>query len=396
MKKVIFLVLIFCFVFTISAEERVVRLGQHPFYKSRDLKPEDLKVIALDKAGEVKQGFEMAGNGELVFAFLEQIQKADVQTVDMQPGDTVKWMLFKKNRKVTVMNDVVWAGKKPLTAYTFTIFRDGKLYTFIVPKICGNISLKNVSEVPAPVCDLKVSPAEAELGTPVKIEMCGSQNALKTTVTVSDAAGAVVKTFDLTPENCAAELNLDKVGEYSVAAVVEGQYAMKAANPCEATIKVLAPPPPPPPPPPAKAALPLAFLLEGGPGLLKGTYTSMLWARAGVLFGLVEDKLDAIFTLGGGVPLQGDPWKSFFMGNAVLNLHAGQAYLGGGLGFSTKDRDQAVKKGGIDLVGQLGINLFKHNDSTGSLFGELRAPVFTEGRDWEHNHKLLLGFRYIF
>lgn len=395
MKKVIFLVLIFCFVFTVSAEERVIRLGQHPFYKSRDLKPEDLKVIALDKAGEVKQGFELAGNGELVFAFLEQIQKADVQTVDMQPNDTVKWMLFKKNRKVTVMSDVVWAGKKPLTAYTFTIFRDGKLYTFIVPKICGNISLKSVSEVPAPLCDLKVSPAEAELGTPVKIEMCGSQNALKTTVTVSDAAGAVVKTFDLTPENCSAELSLDKVGEYTVAAVVEGQYAMKAANPCEAVIKVLAPPPPPPPPP-AKKAMPVAFLLEGGPGLLKGTYTGTLWARAGVLFGLVEDKLDAIFSVGGGVPLKGDPWKTFFMGNALLNLHAGPAYLGGGLGFSTKDRDQAVKKGGIDLVGQLGINLFKYKDSTGSLFGELRAPVFTEDRDWEHNHKLLLGFRYIF
>jgi hypothetical protein len=149
MKKLIFLVLIICFAFTVTAEEKVTQLGLHPFYKSRDLKAADLKVISLDKAGEVKQGFEMAGNGELVFAFLEQIQKADVQTIELNPGDTVKWMLFKKGRKVQVKNDVVWAGRKPITVYTFTIFRDGKLYTFIVPKICGNISLKNVSEVPA-------------------------------------------------------------------------------------------------------------------------------------------------------------------------------------------------------------------------------------------------------
>ncbi len=397
MKKVIFIVLIFCFLFSVTAEEKVTQLGRHPFYKSRDLKPADLKVIALDKAGEVKQGFEQAGNGELVFAFLEQIQKADVQTVELNPGDTMKWMLFKKGRKVEVKNDVVWAGKKPITAYNFTIFRDGKLYEFIVPKICGNISLKSVNEVPAPVCDLKVDPAEVTLGTPFKINMCGSQNVVKTVVTVTDAAGTVVKTLELTPENCSAEINLDKVGEYAIAAVVEGQYAMKAANPCEATIKVLEPASIAPPPPPVVAKKsPLHFVVEGGPGLLKGTYTAMLWARAGVLFNLVKDSLDAIFTLGGGVPMKGEPWKSFFMGNALLNLHAGPAYLAGGLGFSTKDRDQAVKKGGIDLVGQLGIDLFKHNDSTGSLFGELRAPVITEDREFEHNHKLLLGFRYIF
>jgi hypothetical protein len=120
----------------------------------------------------------------------------------------------------------------------------------------------------------------------------------------------------------------------------------------------------------------------------------MFWARAGVLWRLVEDKLDAIFTLGGGVPIKGDPWKSFFMGNALLNVHTGPAYVAGGLGFSTKERE--FRKGGIDLVGQLGFNLFQHNKSTGSIFGELRAPVITEDRDFEHHHKLLLGFRYIF
>jgi hypothetical protein len=98
--------------------------------------------------------------------------------------------------------------------------------------------------------------------------------------------------------------------------------------------------------------------------------------------------------LGGGVPVKGDPWKSFFMGNALLNLHAGPAYLGAGLGFSTKER--VGRKGGIYLVGEIGINLFKAKTSTGSIFGELRAPVITADRPFEHHHKLLLGFRYIF
>jgi hypothetical protein len=394
MKKVLFFVLIFCFVFTIAAEEKVTQLGRHPFYKSRDLKPADLKIIALDKAGEVKQGFEQAGSGELVFAFLEQIQKADVGTTELNPGDTVQWMLFKKGRKVQVKNDVVWAGKKPMTAYNFSIFRDGKLYEFIVPKICGNISLKNVKEVPAPVCSLAVTPEQVELGKPVKIDLCGSQNALKSTVTIKDATGAVVKTLDLTPENCSAEFTFDKVGEYTISDVAEGQYAMTSTGPCEATVKVIEPPPVVPIAPVVEKKSPLHFLVEGGPGLLKGTYTGMIWARAGVLINLIVDKLDTIFTVGGGVPIKGEPWKSFFMGNALLNLHAGPAYVAGGLGFSTKEREG--RKGGIDLVGELGINLFRRNDSTGSLLGEIRVPVITSDRPFENHHKLLLGFRYIF
>ena len=117
----------------------------------------------------------------------------------------------------------------------------------------------------------------------------------------------------------------------------------------------------------------------------------MFWARAGILYNLVFDKLDFIFTLGGGVPVKGDPWKSFFMGNALLNVHAGPAYVAGGLGFSTKETGVA-SKGGIDLVGELGINLFRSNDSIGSIFGELRAPVITKDRPFRTPPQAAAGF----
>ncbi len=392
MKKMLFLGLIFCFLLSIPAAEKVIRLGQHPFHKDKDIQPADLKVIAVEKAGDVKQGFEQAGYGELVYAFLEQIQQAEVQTTMLNPGDTLEWMLFKKGRKVEVKKDVIFEGKKPVPAYTFTIFRDGKSYEFIVPQICGNISLKNAREVPPPVCALTVSPSEVEVGKPVTVDMCASQHVLKSYVEVRDAAGTVVNTFELTADNCSAEIKLDKAGEYSVVGIGEGQYAVKSA-PCETMLKVIEPPPPPVAIVPVKKS-PLHFLVEGGPGLLKGTYTGMFWARAGILFNLVVDRLDFILTFGGGIPVIGDPWKAFIMGNALLNLHIGPAYLGAGLGFSTKERE--LRKGGIDLVGELGINIFKVKSSTASIFGELRAPILTEDRPFENHHKLLLGFRYIF
>jgi hypothetical protein len=404
MKKVFFFGLIFCFLFTIPAAEKVTRLGQHPFYKDKDIQPGDLKIIAVEKAGDVKMGFEEAGNGELVFAFLEQIQKADVQMTKLNPGDTLEWMFFKEGRKVKIKKNVLFVGKKSVPAYTFVILRDGKAYEFIVPKICGNISLKNTQEIPTPVCVLNVSPGEVEVGKPVKIDMCASKNTLQSTVLVKDADGAVVKTIDLTAENCSAEITLDKVGEYSVVAVSEGQYAMKSANPCEMTLKVTEAVPLVPVTAVKSATRagmgkygtqkPLSFLIEGGPGLLKGTYTGMIWARVGLQYNIVLDTLDFILSVGGGIPVKGAPWKSFLMGNALLNLHAGPAYLAGGLGFSTKEREG--RKDGIDLVGEVGINLFKVDTSIGSIFGELRAPVITKDRPFENHHKLLLGFRYIF
>jgi hypothetical protein len=394
MKKIFLFGLIFCFLLTIPAAEKVIRLGQHPFYKDKDIQPADLKVIAVEKAGDVKMGFEEAGSGDLVYAFLEQIQKADIQTIELNPGDTMEWMLFKEGRKVKVKKDVIYSGKKPVTAYTFTIFREGKTYEFIVPKICGNISLKNTREIAAPLCTLNVTPNEVEVGKPVTIDMCASQNVLKSIVEVKDAAGVVVMTIELTAEKCTAEITLDKAGEYTVMAIGEGQYAMKS-NPCEVLLKVLEPVIVAPIVPVVVAKRnPLHFLVEGGPGLLKGTYTGMLWARAGILFNLVVDRLDFILTVGGGIPVRGEPWKSFFMGNALLNLHAGPAFLGAGLGFSTIERE--TRKAGIDLVGEIGINLFKAKASSGSIFGELRAPVITADRSFEHHHKLLLGFRYIF
>jgi hypothetical protein len=64
------------------------------------------------------------------------------------------------------------------------------------------------------------------------------------------------------------------------------------------------------------------------------------------------------------------------------------------LGFSTKE--QTTRKGGIDLVGEVGVDLFKVDSSAGSIFFELRAPVLTSDRSYEKHHKLLLGLRYIF
>ena len=116
---------------------------------------------------------------------------------------------------------------------------------------------------------------------------------------------------------------------------------------------------------------------------------------ANVILALVVASYVVLQAAGPAIPSQGDPWKVVFMGNALLNLHLGPAlYAAGGLGFSSKE--QETRKGGLDLVGQFGINIFNNYTSVGSVFAEGRLPAFTSDRPVNDHYKLLLGFRYIF
>ncbi len=236
-----------------------------------------------------------------------------------------------------------------------------------------------------PTCALTTSclPCEDYVGKPVTFDASGSADpdgtVVKADFAITDPAGNPVDKFMDGEAPFVWDKVFDKPGSYVATVVVTDDFGA-VSEPCRVALDV--------------TQKRLAFLIEGGPGVLHGTYTAMLWARAGLLYKIVPDSLDFILSFGGGLPMQGEPWTAFVMGNALLNVHAGPAFLAGGVGFSTKD--QTTRKSGIDLVGEVGVDLFKVNSSVGSLLFELRAPVLTSDRSFEEQHKLLLGFRYIF
>jgi hypothetical protein len=138
----------------------------------------------------------------------------------------------------------------------------------------------------------------------------------------------------------------------------------------------------------------LFFLVEAGPGVVRGSYTTIMWARLGIQVQLVPEKLDLIVAFGGGTPFRAEPHKAFIMGNALLSYHMQPFYLAGGLGFSTKERTS--RGDGFDMVGQAGCDLFTSYPMTGSLFFEFRVPVITKARSFDQHYKALLGMRLIF
>jgi hypothetical protein len=485
-KRLIFFFVGFLIVFSLGAfaeTTKLKRIGQYTFVRVRGEVPtqEVMKRLVDRYAGDIKYGFDLAGADDLYLPFMAQLKSETFEEKSLPVGDKLMWMLFRSQGKVKVAQDIEWAGKAPLEVFAFNVKQDNKAYEFVMPRPCGNISLRSITALEVPVlpavCNLAVSPAKVNLKDPVTIDISGTQMAKSMEVDVFGPDGTKLATHAFTPESAKKQASFDKPGVYTFKGRAVNEKGVASTNPCEAKVVVNAPPTcalttsclpcknmvgrpitidasgsGDPDGTVAKADFAITdetgnpvdkfmdgdapfvwdkvfdepgsyvvtlvvtddfgavsepcrvvlavtqkrlfFLIEGGPGLLHGTYTAMLWARAGLLYKIVPDTLDFILSLGGGIPVRGEPWTSFVMGNALVNVHAGPAFLAGGLGFSTKE--QTTRKAGIDLVGEVGVDLFKVNSSVGSIFFELRAPVLTSDRSYEKHHKLLLGFRYIF
>ena len=80
---------------------------------------------------------------------------ADDAVVDCQEpvGSMYEWMAYRpviRGKRVPARRERVrWAGQRPFAAFLVRVTAGDKLYTFIVPKACGNVSLVSVGTSPA-------------------------------------------------------------------------------------------------------------------------------------------------------------------------------------------------------------------------------------------------------
>ena len=388
-RKIISFIVVFVFLFSINtllAEKEIKRLGVHPFYRSKDLKAEDIQKIANERVGEVKIGFEEAGYGDLFFAFIEQLKSAEIEFIEVQPGDSIMWMMFKRGKRVTIEKDVIWAGEKPFQAYKFVITRENKEHVFIVPKICGNISLKSVSELPLPPppppppnqppsCDLQVSPVELFTGEMITLDASGSKDPdgkiVSVKFTINYDNGDLLEEKILEAPPWIYETKIKKAGTFKITAVVKDDAGAEInGEPCikEVIVKKRG-------------------FIVGDLGILyMPDPATWVLARVGYMYKFTESV--SIIGMVGAAPeiSDSDDDTTAILGDVTLTFWLSKFFVGAGVGLFHTSVDTR-----FDLVINTGFMFAKHV----GLFLEGRV-AFDEFSDISTRSRYGGGLRIIF
>jgi len=247
-KKVVLFVIGLLILFSLSSyaeTKKLRRIGRYTLVQIKgEIPTAEVMKIVLDKyTGDIKYGFDMAGYGDLFLVFIEQLKSASFEEKELAVGDKLIWMLYRSRGKVKIVEDVEWAGKEPLPVFSFIVKKDYKHYEFIMPKPCGNISLRKVEEViPDAICDIRVDPAKANINDPISVDMSGSQHAKSMEVDVFGPEGTKITSKTLTPDSPKWQIKFDTPGEYVFKGRAINPTEKPSENPCEAKTYINFPP----------------------------------------------------------------------------------------------------------------------------------------------------------
>ena len=236
-----------------------------------------------------------------------------------------------------------------------------------------------------PVCKIWSScmPCENYVGRPITFDASNSTDpdgeVTKVDFEIKDETGSVIDTFTDTEKPFSMEKIFTKPGIFTITAVVTDDFGAMS-EPCkieglEVTQKKL------------------FIMAHMGPLFARGSHGPYVGGRLGLFYWLIPDTLDIQGSVGGMLALKGDPWKSFAMGDVLLNYHSGPFFVGGGAGFTSKVREN--READFDLLGNIGFDIFNNWTTIGSIYSQVRWPI-GEDRSFSKNHKIELGFRLLF
>lgn len=320
-----------------------------------------------------------------------KVKLGDPFTVDMSESKCVDTL---KARVVAPDGSVAAEGELTADNPTWTVKLDksGDYSVQCVPVNAngeeGAVCSAEVHVNFPPVCDLKVDPQRGYIGRPFVLDASGSSDpdgeVTAAEFMIKNKDGEVLETVPAPGKPFSVEKIFKKSGRFNVTAKVTDDMGDFADN-CESAVEV---------------EKRFYALVEAGPGLARGTYSGYLFARFGFLYMLIPDALDLIVSAGPGIALTGEPFKSFFMGDVVLNARFNKFFLGGGLAYTSTIKDYEFDEkpdwtSGLNLVLQTGIEVIRKFNARGSIFLEFQMPLHDSLKVKDY-HFFLLGFRYIF
>jgi hypothetical protein len=380
------LLLLVSFAGMAQAENRLKQLGENPFYGPELKSNDDFRRMVKETAPELKKGFEKAGAIVLFDDFVKQAGQADIRAIEVNPGEKLEWMIFRKGRTVKVIKDVVWEGKEPFTAFVLNVDRAGMRYTFVTPAKCGNVSLGLVSPLPivgpvtniAPLCQVAITPVNPAHGQDISIDASQSSDPdgfiASVAIQVVDGRSTTVARKTLEKPPFVHQLALTEAGDYTIRVSVTDDKGKESSSPgCEATkVSIAAVEKTTEKSRYGHFVADLAILHQPDPA----TYLPM---RVGYDFPL-NDSFSLLGMVGVAPVIDGEDDTDSFMADLTGVFHQERMYYSAGVGAWHSSMDDRV-----DLIVNVGYRFYGEADRFNiSLFVEGRAAFdqFDELNDY--------------
>jgi hypothetical protein len=366
---------------TAQAATTLTVIGRHPFYKPPLRSVDDLRGMMQTQQTAIMKGLQVAGNPELYTPLMQQFSQAQIRNVEYQPGETFHWMLFRPNGvgQVKAAKDLMWGGKAALSGYEFFIDSGDKRYIFAVPLFCGNLALKDVVAGPKQIVEKIVQVPGPERIVEKIVQVPGPERVVEKIVQVPGPERIVEKIVQVPgPERVVQVPGPERVvqvpGPERVVQVPGPERIIEGAPQCC-----------PPCLDPYRIVADVGYLYMSNP-------SGFGFGRVGVEY-TVNQRLSLLGMIGGAARTDGngnddglvgfDAWLLDFM--LQYNLLFVQVddtwnpvFVGLGLGGWMSNGDQSISSedSDIDIIAQIGTQIFGHPDSYNtSLFLEARSGV---------------------
>lgn len=239
----------------VQAETELEQLGVNPLYGPELKSNEDFRDMVKETLADLKIGFEQAGSTDLFEEFVKQAEQPDIREIDVNPGEKLQWMIFKKGTAVLVIRDVVWVGKEPFAAFLLNVDKAGVRYPFVISAKSGNVSLALTRPMPAkelapnevPFCEVAISPINLSTGEDVTVDASQSADPdgtiLSMLVQVEGANNTVISKNIIDTPPFIARLAMTQPGNYSIRVSVTDDKGKESYSPgCpETMVTVTAP-----------------------------------------------------------------------------------------------------------------------------------------------------------
>jgi len=142
-----------------AQQHKATRLGNPATRFAKALKkPDDVRLLVRgDKTkADVAAILNEVGWKGNVEDLDRAAASAEITVVKIPSGTRLPFMSSRKNKKPHALVDVLWAGKKPIDAFTFDFSSNCERYRFQVPHACSNFWIEDLGKDTA---DPKCSPA---------------------------------------------------------------------------------------------------------------------------------------------------------------------------------------------------------------------------------------------